>query len=270
MKTLQWFPLDADEWINRTALLSLEEAGALLVCVLASWNSSVRGDEPGTLPASPDALARLLGPRAAEVMPVVLQHWIADADNPRILRCAWLAALYADQLAKHESLVTRAKKGGWKKGRARKPAPAPAPVAPNTSAIPEVFVKQTERDPVGGSFGAPTTGGVAAAAGRGGTTAASPPESAIPPDPIPITAAEVAVWAEQSPDARREVERAVEAKLDDENRGWRDRAFGPGLRNRLVEAGLHERFVRERRRYLGEMGAFPIPSLGAQPGAAYA
>jgi hypothetical protein len=239
--------MDADEWINRTAFLSLAETGALLVCVLASWNAAARGDAPGTLPSSPDALSRLLGADAAAVLPIIRQHWTEDPDRPGRLRCAWLAELYAEQLRKHESIVERAKKGGWQKGRARKPAAVPAPA----SAIPQVFVRQGERDPVGGSFGAPTTGGVVAAVGRGGATATPPPEPltarAASDDPTPVTFDEVNAWAESQPDLRQAVERDTDLMMDEENKGWRERPTGSGLRNRLVQAKLANAFVRHRR-----------------------
>lgn len=268
MSRLSWLPLNTNEWINRTAFLSMAEAGALLVCVLASWNASVRGEEPGTLPASPDALARLLGADAATVMPLVRQHWTEDPDRPGRLRCAWLAELYAEQLRKHESIVARAKKGGWPKGRPRKSTAQPAPTA-----IPEVLLKPThqEEDPVGGFSEAPTTGGGVAAVGRGGATATPPPTPArVPDDPVPVTVGEVAAWAEQVPELRSEIEAAVDAQLDEDNRGWRERPAGTAVRNRLVEARLAERFTRERRRgVLGIPG--PIPhSTRSLPGAAYA
>jgi len=257
---LAWFPLDADQWISRTALLSLEATGALLVCVLCSWNAAVRGDEPGTLPASEPALARLLGPTWRKVLGTVREHFTEDPDTPGRLRCAWVADLYAAQLARHTSAVERGKKGGWKQGRPRPKR--------NTSAIAQLSPSSTEveRDPVGGSFGAPTTGGVVAAVGRGGAT------STPPPDPGPVTVAHVNAWVESCPAVRREAEQEVDTLLDADNEGWRQRPAGAGIRNRLVEAKLADQFLRARRRgtttALGALLSPHHPSRGSLPGAA--
>lgn len=269
-KPLPWFPLDADEWINRTALLSLEETGGLLVAVLAAWNASARGDEPGTLPASDDALARLLGPKWAAVMPVVRQHFTEHPDNPTRLRCEWLVRLYAVQIKRHESAVERGKQGGWPKGKKRKT---------NSPAIAQLSSSSTERDPVGGSFGAPTTGGVAASAGRGGATAASPPEPRTtppgPPAPATVSIDEARAWGEQHPDTLAAIERDVETTLDDEQPKWRDRPIGPSLRTRRIEAALIDEVKRDRLRAtlppLELVGASPPShSPGPVPGAAHA
>ena len=203
------------------------------------------------------------------VIAAVREHFCEDPDNPSRLRCAWLAELYAAQLAKHASAVERGRKGGWPKGRERGKR--------NTSAIAQLKPGSTEveRDPVGGSFGAPHTGGVVAAAGRGGATAAPPPALTAPPDPTPLTTADVAAWAESQPAVRHEVERAVESRLDAENEGWRERQAGPGLRNRLIEAELHAACVRARRigsipGMLGPLTPIVSPLNGSLPGAAYA
>lgn len=262
-KPLPWFPLDADEWINRIALLPLEATGALLVAVLAAWNASTRGDEPGTLPASDEAMARLLGPSWRRVLPVIREHFLEDPDNPTRLRCEWLVALYAQQLAKHRSAAERGRRGGWPKGRPRGKRTAER----NSSAIAQLSPSSTERDPVGGSFGAPTTGGVDASAGRGGATAASPPDDA-PLDPPRLTTETVLAWADQHPAVRGAIEREVDAHLDEENPGWRARPNGAGVRNRLVTARLTEAFVQARPRV-------PIPlasprAPGASPGVLHA
>lgn len=261
-KPLPWFPLDADEWINRTALLPLEATGALLVAVLAAWNASTRGDEPGTLPASDEAMARLLGPAWARVMPVVREHFVEDPDNPTRLRCKWLIALYAQQLAKHESAAERGRRGGWPKGKPRRKEGRETP-APNSSAIAQLSSSSTERDPRRGAPSEPPIrGGGDASAGRGGATAASPPDEPRhepPPDPPSLSTETVLAWADGNPALRAAIEREVDAHLDEANRGWRTRPTGVGLRSRLVTAHLSEAYVQARPRV-------PIP-LATQSGA---
>lgn len=265
-QSLSWFPMDADEWINRMTFLSLEESGALLKACLVSWNASIRGEEPGTLPASDEALARLLGPTWKRVKAIVLEQFVEHPDDPTRRRCEWLASLYATQMQKHLSFVERAKKGGWKKGRPRGPR-----AKADTSAIPEVLHKPSEGDPVGGSKGAPTTGGVDTVAGRGVATTAPTPDARTSPDPVPVSSEDVFAWADHQPELRWEIEQSVEARLDEGNKGWRDRVNGAALRNRLVEAKLAEAFVRERRR--GTIPPFALTSSAShlsQPGAAHA
>lgn len=257
-KPLPWFPLDADEWINRTQLLSLEAAGALLVAVLAAWNAPARGDAPGTLPAADEAMARLLGPAWRRVMPVIREHFLEDPDNPTRLRCEWLIALHAAQLAKHESAVDRGRRGGWPKGKPRGKS--------NSPAIAQLSSSSTERDPRRGAPSEPPIrGGGDASAGHGVATAASPP-NATPSDPPVLSTDAVLAWAEEHPAAQREAERAVDEHLDSLNPKWRHSAWAAAVRTRHVTARLTEAFVRERPRIPVGMP----PSTGISPGAAHA
>lgn len=246
--TLSWFPLDADEWLNRVALLSMEERGALLTLVLTSWNASVRGEEPGTLPADDETLVRLVGPVWRRVRRVIREHFLEHPDNPTRIRCDWLAALYRKQLALHQSAVERGKLGGWTKGRKRPTRNTSATSSAGSSASAELKLTNSNKevDPVGGSYRAPHTGGVDASDGRDGATAASPPAPPEPSDPPPVSDAEVLAWASAHDDLHRAIEAEVEALLDADNTGWRERPNGMGVRTRLVTARLAEAFRRDR------------------------
>jgi len=252
--TLAWFPVEVSDWLARITFMTLEQRGALLTALLTSWQASVRGDAPGTLPDDPRALAQMLGPHEPEAMAVVLEQFPiapnANGDSPR-RRCGWFADLFAAQAAKHASAVSRGGKGGWPKGRPRRPKPADSP--PIAELLPNDT--NTEGDPLSGdspSSNPPERGAGVAAVGRGGATT-TPPATAPPPDPEPVevTQEDEQAWVDAHPEASAAIEADVESHLDDPqqgNAGWRDRPMGRSVRARLVSLRVREACARERRR----------------------
>lgn len=261
---LAWFPINADEWTSRVAVLPLESVGALFVAVVHGWNAAHRGAAPGTLPASEEGLARLFGPAWDRVRSVVLAEFVADPAAPDVLRCGWLADLYETQAAKHAAVVEKARKGGWKKGRARKPKTDAAPAGPVASsaptgaeaipgAVPGVLLGQTEGDPSGSSYGRHQKGGRSAPDPSRGSGSIGPDAGAAPDEPAPVALEAALAWVESEPKLRRSIEREVDAHLDAENDGWRTRPMGAGLRNRFVELRIREAYGRHLR------GLEPVP-----------
>jgi uncharacterized protein YdaU (DUF1376 family) len=115
MAELSWFPVDCDEWTQRTRGMSAEAVGALFLLVLYSW----RDPEPCTVEHTPDALSRALGARWRKLLPLVADHFpLIDGR----LRCAWLAELHTAQSAKHAKRVVAGSEGGKAKAKRQQTA----------------------------------------------------------------------------------------------------------------------------------------------------
>jgi hypothetical protein len=107
---LHWFQYDVEWWEERMRefKVSAEDEGFLMRLVRVAWREKV----PCTIDDHDDTFARILGAKWKKAMPIVRAHFTPDPENPGRLRCAWLSALYANALAKHESYQQRGRMGG--------------------------------------------------------------------------------------------------------------------------------------------------------------
>jgi uncharacterized protein YdaU (DUF1376 family) len=109
--SLQWFPVDAAQWMLRTAKFSVEAKAAYMDLRCHAWLAIAHGDAPCTLPADDAQLARLTGLGArwkkvgAELLP--LFERVGDRYLDRDLLATW-----NEQQAKHAKVVERASAGG--------------------------------------------------------------------------------------------------------------------------------------------------------------
>lgn len=125
---LYYIPLNIDLWRKMTALLSLEEKGALIEAAVVAFSAPARGHPPGTLPDDEDALELLLGRRSRVAYHLIRQHFRPDLSTPGFLVSLWVKEAYESALGRYQAQA----EGGRAAARTRgKRSPRPAPLFEN-------------------------------------------------------------------------------------------------------------------------------------------
>lgn len=273
--SLHSIPLNLDTWAKVVTGLSAAQEGVLLRAVRAAWTAAHRGAPPATLPNDDAELARIIGER--QHVETVRRFFRPREEAPDQLEWGWLVEEYRAACGRYLArklggVLTGAKKREeaavrkLRQGRqASGPAAAPVPHSKAKLDAQQDAQRQAElKHPYPYSSKEPELAADAAPAMEG---RASPPLTA-PTDPPAPSSSEVVAWAEERPALRDALARELEAHLDDENPGWRDRSAGVAVRQRLLSARLAEAYVAERRR-----GSLPSPVAALTPhpsGAAHA
>lgn len=263
--SLHSIPLNLDTWAKVVTGLSAAQEGVLLRAVRAAWTAAHRGAPPATLPNDDAELARIIGER--QHVETVRRFFHPREEAPDQLEWSWLVEEYRAACGRYlarklggvltgakrreEAAVRKLQQGRQASARAAAPTPQPkAQLDAQQDAQHQAELKHPEpyssKEPELAADAAP------AMEGR-----ASPPHTALPDSPAP-SSSEVIAWAEDRPALRESLARELEAHLDDENPGWRDRPAGVAVRQRLLSARLAEAYVAERRRR-----ALSVPVLAA-------
>lgn len=108
MSHLHWWPHSPADWQQTCAGLDFEQRGALLHVFGVSWQHR---DPVGTIVNTPAEFKHLLGTRWKRLLPVIQQHFKEDADYPGLLRCVWLADLFAKQSGLYRVAADKGERG---------------------------------------------------------------------------------------------------------------------------------------------------------------
>lgn len=266
MTSLDWFPYDTAWWRELSRALSVEEEGALHRVCRVSWDEKI----PGTIADTPAALENILGARARKLAPLIQSHFTRSPEHPGLLRCAWLADLHAQQLAKYLSRAHAGREGAIATNRARASgnadgnadgngakkrtrkrgnadSAATGNAASNAEATPSALPAQREE---GASHRAPSGPGVRSTPPDGQRAAL---EGALSPGAegemtgVPLAAtsplhdsAVLVLWAAEHPDELA----ACEAKADQATAGWPDKPSTKRWREQLLNSELAAAYRR--------------------------